>query len=90
MIASSSVHGIVAAVLALALGAAPAGAQPAGIWDDVIAAARREGEVVVYSGYISPLTHTAIASAFQKRYSVKVSYYTRAARSCARRPASSS
>ena len=58
-----------------ALAVLSAVAQPAG-WDDVIAAARKEVEVVVCSAYISPLTHSAIADAFLKKYGVRVSSYT--------------
>jgi iron(III) transport system substrate-binding protein len=47
-------------------------AQPASDWDAVIAAAKREGQVVVYSTYVSPTTHQAIGQAFEQKYGIKV------------------
>lgn len=41
-------------------------------WDGVIAAAKKEGRVVVYSAYVSPDTHQAINRAFEKKYGIKV------------------
>jgi iron(III) transport system substrate-binding protein len=52
--------------------AAPA--QTAKGWDDVIAAAKKEGEVIVYTAYLSPQTNEPIARAFEKKYGVKVTY----------------
>jgi iron(III) transport system substrate-binding protein len=49
-----------------------ASAQPAADWDAVIAAAKREGQVVVYSTYVSPTTHQAIGQAFEQKYGIKV------------------
>ena len=43
-------------------------------WDDVIAAAKREGEVIVYTAYLSPNTNEPIAKAFEKTYGIKISY----------------
>ncbi len=55
------------------LGASRAGAaqSPA-----LVDAAKREGKVVVYSAYISPVTHGRIATAFEKAYGIKVEYLT--------------
>jgi iron(III) transport system substrate-binding protein len=47
-------------------------AQPSSDWDAVIAAARREGQVVVYSTYVSPTTHQAIGQAFEQKYGIRV------------------
>lgn len=44
-------------------------------WAKVIAAAKKEGSVVVYSGYVSPNTHKAIGDAFEKAYGIKVEYF---------------
>ena len=65
---------IAAALTCLAL--APAGAQTAAEWDQVIAAAKKEGKVVVYSGYVSPDTHEAIAKAFDRNYGITIDYLT--------------
>ena len=63
-------------VVWLALGAFAAAdaaqAQAPTEWDDVIAAAKREGQVVVYSTYLSPTTHQAINDAFEKKYGIRV------------------
>lgn len=42
----------------------------------LVAAARREGRVVVYSAYLSPVSHGRIATAFEKAYGIKVDYLT--------------
>ena len=49
-------------------------AQTAKEWEDVIAAAKREGQIVVYTAYISKNTHDPIAKAFEKKYGIQVSY----------------
>jgi iron(III) transport system substrate-binding protein len=49
-------------------------AQTAKEWDDVVAAAKREGEVVVYTAYLSPNTNEPIAKAFEKKYGIKITY----------------
>jgi iron(III) transport system substrate-binding protein len=38
----------------------------------LIEAAKKEGRVIVYSAYVSPLTHEPIAKAFERKYGVKV------------------
>lgn len=53
---------------------ASAFAQTTKEWDDVIAAAKREGEVVVYTAYLSPQTNEPIARAFEKKYGIKITY----------------
>ncbi len=53
-----------------------ASAQAAKSRDEMIAAARREGKVVVYSGYLSPQTHDPIGKAFEAKYGVKVEVFT--------------
>ena len=40
--------------------------------DALIAAARREGKVVVYSAYLSQNTHEPIARAFEAKYGIKI------------------
>jgi iron(III) transport system substrate-binding protein len=40
----------------------------------VIDAARKEGSLVVYSGYVASPSHEAIAKAFQRRYGVTIEY----------------
>ncbi len=52
--------------------AAPARAQTAGGGDALIAAAKREGKVVVYSGYLSAITHDPIAKLFDAKYGIKI------------------
>ncbi len=47
-------------------------AQSKAEWDKVIEAAKKEGKVVVYSGYISPETHNAINAEFRKQYGIAV------------------
>ena len=44
--------------------------------EELIAAARREGKVVVYSGYLSPQTHDPIGKAFEKKHGIKVEVFT--------------
>jgi iron(III) transport system substrate-binding protein len=60
--------------LVLALSATIANAQSAREWDDVIAAAKREGEVTVYTAYLSPQTNEPIARLFEKTYGIRVNY----------------
>lgn len=67
----------VAAMIAAAIVTpAPSRAQAAADWAAVVAAARKEGKVVVYSGYVSPDTHEAIAKAFDRKYGIKIDYLT--------------
>lgn len=68
--------GLAVSLLGVDLAVVPAGAQSKDAWDAVVAAARTEGKVVVYSGYISPDTHDAIAKAFDKKYGIKIDYLT--------------
>ena len=64
---------LAAATLSIfAVGAATA--QTAKEWEDVIAAGKKEGEVVVYTAYLSPQTNDPIAKAFEKKYGIKVTY----------------
>jgi iron(III) transport system substrate-binding protein len=42
----------------------------------LVEAAKREGRVVVYSAYISPISHGRIATAFEKAYGIKIEYLT--------------
>lgn len=62
------------ATVALLSGATIGGAaaQSQQEWDKVIAEAKKEGRVVVYSAYVSPDTHDAINKAFEKKYGIKV------------------
>lgn len=53
-----------------------AGAQTATEWDKVVEAAKKEGRVVVYSGYVSPDTHNAINASFRKKYGIAVDVLT--------------
>ncbi len=62
--------------LAAALLTSPANAQTPADWEQVIAAAKKEGRVIVYSGYVSPDTHDAIAKAFDRKYGIKIDYLT--------------
>lgn len=48
-------------------------APPEQNWSQLVAAAKKEGRVVVYSGYITP-THKEIAAAFEKKYGIHVDY----------------
>lgn len=67
-------NAIAALAAALTAFTLPAVAQSAKEWDDVIAAAKKEGEVVVYTAYLSPQTNDPIAKAFEKKYGIRVSY----------------
>ncbi len=50
-----------------------AAAQPADpAWDQVVAAAKKEGRLVLYSGAATPSTLEPIMAAFQERYGIKV------------------
>lgn len=57
-------------------GVRPATAQSTDDWNRVIAAAKKEGNVVVYSSYLSPTTNNPIAAAFEKKYGIHVDYLT--------------
>jgi iron(III) transport system substrate-binding protein len=61
---------LIAAAVTLIATTAPAQTVPD--WDAVIAAAKREGQVVVYSTYMSPKTHQAVGDAFEKKYGIRV------------------
>ena len=60
---------------ALAVGLAslafPASAQDAG-WDSVVAAAKKEGKVVVYSMALGAPYYLAVLKAFEAKYGIKV------------------
>jgi iron(III) transport system substrate-binding protein len=58
-------------VFAALLMATPAAAQS---WDDVIAAAKREGTVVEYTAYVGAPSSRAIAAAFEKKYGIKIDF----------------
>jgi iron(III) transport system substrate-binding protein len=65
--------------VALGLAAAPfaAGARAqAPDRDALIAAAKREGKVVVYSGYLSAITHEPIGKLFDAKYGIKIEVLT--------------
>ena len=50
-----------------------AAAQPADpAWEQVVAAAKKEGRLVLYSGAATPSTLEPIMEAFQQRYGIKV------------------
>ena len=61
-----------AAGLALALSAAPAAAQTAEEWAKVVAGARPEGKVIVYSAYVGAPSSRNVAKAFEARYGIPV------------------
>ena len=67
--------GLLASGALLAHGA-PAMAQTAKTRDEMIAAARREGKVIVYSGYLSPQTHDPIGKLFEQKHGVKVEVFS--------------
>ena len=67
--------GLAAGAVALAPGF-DARAQGAKSREELIAAAKREGRVIVYSGYLSPQTHDPIGKAFEQKYGVKVEVFT--------------
>ncbi len=62
------------AVTGISASAMVANAQTAKEWDDAISAAKREGQVIVYTAYISKNTHDPIARAFEKKYGIRVNY----------------
>ena len=51
--------------------ARPSNAQT-GDREALVAAAKREGRVIVYSAYVSPLTHEPINKAFEQKYGIRV------------------
>lgn len=63
-----------AALLALgwALAAGTAAAATPADWEQVIAAAKREGSVVLYSGHVGVKFHHEVAALFEARYGIKV------------------
>src|SRR6202045_2354132 len=61
---------LIAAAVTLIATTAPAQTVPN--WDAVIAAAKGEGQVVVYSTYMSPKTHQGVGDAFEKKYGIRV------------------
>ena len=68
-------HAIALMTAAIAGASEAAKAQAPTDWDKVIAAAKQEGSVIVYSSYTSD-THTAIKQAFEKKYGIKVDILT--------------
>ena len=52
--------------------AAPAAAAPQSDWDAVVAAAKQEGKVVVYSGSVGVPDNVAVMKDFEKKYGIKV------------------
>lgn len=66
-------NSLLAAALALGavISAAPASAQGTD-WDQVVAAAKKEGKVVVYSGSVGVPDNVAVMKAFEARYGIKV------------------
>jgi hypothetical protein len=58
-------------------------------WAKIVEAAKKEGKVVVYSGYVSPNTHKAIGDAFEKNTASRSNISWRAAANCANASASS-
>src|SRR6266436_3634038 len=61
-----------AALIALLAGfAAPASAQDAS-WDSVVAAAKKEGKVVVYSMALGAPYYQAVLKSFEEKYGIKV------------------
>jgi len=56
------------------IAAAPAAGAAAGSWDDVIAAAKKEGTVVEYTAYVGAPSNKAIAQAFDKKYGIHVDF----------------
>ncbi len=69
----ATVRAAIAATLSLLM-LLPCAAQTAREWETVIAAAKREGEVTVYTAYLSPRTNDPIAKAFEKKYGIPVNY----------------
>ena len=61
-----TVASLVLATFMISLTSGASSAQTAKEWEDVIAAAKREGQIVVYTAYISKNTHDPIAKAFEK------------------------
>lgn len=62
-----------AAALALAIAwAAPAAAEMPAEWEQLVAAAKQEGKVVLYSGHVGVSFHRDIARLFEARYGITV------------------
>jgi iron(III) transport system substrate-binding protein len=49
-------------------------AQAPANWDQLVAAAKKEGKVVFFSGYVGEPTNKAIAEGFRKKYGIDVEY----------------
>src|SRR3954468_19091920 len=63
---------LVLAAAMLAMGAGAAQAQSNAEWDPVVAAAKKEARVVVFSAYVGAPTNKAIGQAFEKKYGIQV------------------
>jgi len=62
----------VVAMLAIAVHGGAAAAEPAADWDAVIAAAKKEGRVTVYSAQVGLAFQNDIARAFEAKYGIEV------------------
>jgi iron(III) transport system substrate-binding protein len=58
--------------LALSLSVAVGAAQTKAEWDQVIADAKKEGKVVLYTGHVGVSFHGDVAKLFEQRYGIKV------------------
>ena len=65
---------LLAAAAVSVFAAGSAAAQTAKEWEDVIAAGKKEREVIVYTAYLSPQTNEPIAKAFEKKYGIRITY----------------
>lgn len=65
---------LLAAAAGLALVCSAANAQRPADWDQVVAAAKKEGKVVMYSGNTGDTTNREIAEAFRKRYGITLEF----------------
>jgi ABC-type Fe3+ transport system substrate-binding protein len=67
---------LVAAATAFAAAATASAQQPtpeqAAEWEKVVAAARKEGTVTIYSGHVGVSFHSDIGKSFEKKYGIKV------------------
>ncbi len=63
---------LIAAAIGILVGAGGAHAQTADEWSAVVAAAKKEGKVIVYSAYVGAPSSRAVAKAFEARYGITV------------------
>jgi iron(III) transport system substrate-binding protein len=65
---------LIAAAVAASVALAGSAVAQTQNWDQVTAAAKKEGRVIVFSGYVGAPTNKAISQAFEKKYGIQVDF----------------